>query len=161
MNVFYPYNILLPNKLQDFWVVHDEFEGFHQQAILNVAKFTAQDELTKAVGVIATGAANGVAAIFLYLGFSSLSNFLTGCSNCGPPAPVDVSRVNSRITNNENHLNRLSTTSILSINNLNSTTASIFGCINCSTSFSSFKTINLNVFVSTTLDRQLALLTTQ
>jgi hypothetical protein len=39
INVFHPYNILLPNKLQGFWVVHDEIEGFHQQAIINASKF--------------------------------------------------------------------------------------------------------------------------
>jgi hypothetical protein len=33
--------------------------------------------------------------------------------------PVDVSGINSRITNNENNLNSLSTNSILLINNLN------------------------------------------
>jgi hypothetical protein len=35
LNVFHPYSISLPNKIQSFWVVHDEIEGFHQQAIIN------------------------------------------------------------------------------------------------------------------------------
>jgi hypothetical protein len=69
------------NKLQDFWIDHDEIEGVHQRAILNVAKFIAQDEQIKAAGHVPTGAANGVAAIVLYLGFSSQSNFLIGGSN--------------------------------------------------------------------------------
>ncbi len=43
LNVFHPYNILQPNNLQDFSVVHDEIEGFHQQAIINAGKFVLHD----------------------------------------------------------------------------------------------------------------------
>jgi hypothetical protein len=150
LNVFHPYNLLLPTKLQSFWIVHDEIEGFHQQAIINAVKFLPQDGAIEAVGVVATGAANGVA--------SSLSKFLTGGSNDGPSAPVDVSGINSRITNNENNLNSLSTNSILLFNNLNSTTTSILGYINGSTAFSSMKISNLNVSGYTTLKNKTTLL---
>ena len=152
LNVFHPYTLLLPNKLQGFWVVHDEIEGFHQQAIINAGKFLLHDGEIEAVGVVATGAAQGVASIVAYLGFSSLVSFLTGGGSGNPPAPVDVSGINSRITNNENNLNSLSTNSILLINNLNSTTTSILGYINGSTAFSSMKINNLNVSGYTTLN---------
>jgi hypothetical protein len=152
INVFHPYNILLPNKFQGFGVVHDEIEGFHQQAIINAGKFLLHDGEIEAVGSVALTAAQGVAAITLYLGFSSLANFLTG-NNGGAPAPIDVSGIFSRISNNQNNLNSLSTTSTLSINNLNSTTTSILGYINGSTAFSS-----LNVSGFTTLNNNTPLL---
>ena len=69
LNVFHPSNILLPNKSQGFWVVHDEIEGFHQQAIINAAKFLLHDGGIEAAGTVALTAAQGVAAITLYLGF--------------------------------------------------------------------------------------------
>jgi hypothetical protein len=112
INVFHPYNILLPNKLQGFWVVHDEIKGFHQQAIINAGKFLLHDGEIEAVGSVALTAAQGVAAITLYLGFSSLANFLTG-NNGGAPAPVDVSGIYTRLDLNQNNLNSLSTTMLL------------------------------------------------
>ena len=136
INVFHPYNILLPNKLQGFWVVHDEIEGFHQQAIINAAKFLLHDTAIDGLVTLTGTTAQGLAGVVAYLGFSSLANFLTG-NNGGAPAPVDVSGINSRISNNQNNLNSLSTTSTLSINNLNSTTTSILEYINDSTAFSS------------------------
>ena len=93
MNVFHPYNILLPNKFQGFWVVHDEIEGFHQQAIINAGKFLLHDGEIEAVGLVAVKASEGVAAIAVFLGFSSLDDFLTGGDNGSPPEPVDVSGI--------------------------------------------------------------------
>ena len=111
INVFHPYNILLPNKLQGFWVVHDEIEGFHQQAILNAAKFVLHDGEIEAVGLVAVKASEGVAAIAVFLGFSSLDDFLTGGDNGSPPEPVDVSGIYTRLDINQNNINNLSTSS--------------------------------------------------
>jgi hypothetical protein len=149
-NVFHPYNILLPNKLQGFWVVHDEIEGFYQQAIINAGKILLHDGEIEAVGSVALTAAQGVAAITLYLGITSIIDDITGGGT--PPTPIDVSAINNSITKNKNNLNSLSTTSTLSINNLNSTTTSILGYINGSTAFSS-----LNVSGSTALNNNVTL----
>ena len=59
-------------------VVHGEIEGFYQQAIINAGKFLLHDGEIEDVGTVATGAANGVAAIVLYLVVSSLLDLLTG-----------------------------------------------------------------------------------
>ena len=46
------------------------------------------------VGTIATGAAEGVAAIVLFLGFKSVVDFLNG-GGCGSlPAPIDITAIN-------------------------------------------------------------------
>ena len=138
-----------PRASQPFWIVHDEIEGFHQQAIINAAKFLLHDGQIDAVGAVATGAANGVASIALYLGFSTLDAFLTGGGNGG---------INTRITNNENNLYNLSSASTLSINTLNNTTTSILGYINGYTAFSSLQTNILNVSGFTTLNNNATLL---
>ena len=103
LNVFHPFNMLLPTKLQGNWIVHDEIEGFHQQAIINAGEFLLHDGEIDAVSIVATGAANGVASIVAFLGFTSINDFLTGGDNGSPPEPVDVSGINLRITNNENN----------------------------------------------------------
>ena len=114
--------------MQYFWVVHDKIQGFHQQAIINAGKFVLHDTEIEAVGLVAVKAAEGVAAIAVYLGFSGLLDFSTG--------PVDVSGINTRLDVHEYNINNLSTKSTLSINKLNTITASILGYINGSTAFS-------------------------
>ncbi len=69
------------------------------------------DTEIEAVGLVAVKAAEGVAAVAVYLGFSSLLDFLIG--------PVDVSGINTRLDVNEYYINSLSTNSALSINKLN------------------------------------------
>ncbi len=32
MCVYHPYNVLLPQKLADYWIVHDEIESLEKQA---------------------------------------------------------------------------------------------------------------------------------
>jgi hypothetical protein len=122
------------------------------------AKFLLHDGEIEAVGLVAFKATEGVAAIAVFLGFSSLNDFLTGGDNGSPPAPVDVSGFYTRLDLNQNNLNSLSTTSTLSINNLNTTTASILGYINGYTAFSSLKIINLNVSGFATLNNNVTLL---
>ena len=67
---------------------------YHQQAIINAGKFLLHDGEFEAVGTVATGAANGVAAIDLYLCFSSPLDFWTGGDDGNPPAPIDFSGIN-------------------------------------------------------------------
>ena len=101
LNVFHPFNILLPTKLQGNWIVHDEIEGFHQQSIINAAKFLLHDGQIDAVTIVAAGAAKGVAAILLYLGIGSIINTIIGGGGGTPPAPIDISGINQRLNINE------------------------------------------------------------
>ena len=39
LNVYHPANVLLPTRFAGFWIVHDEIESLHKQAIINAAKF--------------------------------------------------------------------------------------------------------------------------
>ncbi len=32
LNVYHPYNVLLPNRLAGFWVVHDKIESLHKKS---------------------------------------------------------------------------------------------------------------------------------
>ena len=108
--------------------------------------------------MIATKANEGVAAIVLFLGFSSVNDFLTGGESGSPPAPIDITALNISLSQNKDNINSLSSASTLSINNLNSTTTSILGYINGSTAFSSLKITNLNVSGFTTLNNNATLL---
>ena len=45
LNVYHKYDILLPSKPDNHWVVHDELSNIHKQAILNAAKFVSHDGL--------------------------------------------------------------------------------------------------------------------
>ena len=76
LNVYHHFNVLLPTKFAVFWIVHDEIEGFHQQAIINAVKFLLHNGQIDAVTVLATGTANTVAAILLYLGIGSIISAL-------------------------------------------------------------------------------------
>ena len=121
INVYHPLNVLLPTRLAGFWIVHDEIESLHKQAIVNAAKFLLHDGEIDVIGIVSTKTAEAVAAIVLYLGISSIIDILTGGGGGTPPAPIDVSAINNAIINNEINLNSLSTASTLSINNLNNT----------------------------------------
>ena len=125
MCVYHPYNILLPQRLAEYWIVHDEIEGLEKQAIIDAAKNVAQDLVIDGVGIIAAKATEGVAAIALYLGVGSILDILE--SGGEQPTPIDVNAINMNLTY------------------LNNTTTSILGYINEYTSFSNLKTINLNV----------------
>ncbi len=105
------------------------------------------------MGGVASGAAQGVAAISLYLGIGSILDIITGGGD--PPDPIDVTAINMNLTYVRNDLNSLSTTSTLAITNLNNTTTSILGYIN---GYTSFSTIHLNVSGSTTLNNNITLL---
>ena len=39
LNVYHKYNALIPLKLQEYWVVHDELEKLFLQAEQNIANF--------------------------------------------------------------------------------------------------------------------------
>jgi hypothetical protein len=151
LNIFHPYNLLLLTKLQGFWIVHDEIEGFHQQAIINAGKFLLHDGQIDAVTIVAAGAAKGVAAIILYLGIGSIISAILGGGGDTPPAPIDVSGINQRLNINEYNINSLSRGSVLSINNLNSTTTTILGYINDLTTRTIFNIGSLTVSGNSTL----------
>jgi len=154
--VYHPYNVLLPQKLAGYWVIHDEIEGLEKQAIIDAAKFLSHDILIEGVGGVATGAAQGVAAISLYLGISDILDIITGGGD--PPDPIDVTAINTNLIYVRDDLNSLSTSSTLAITNLNNTTTSILGYINGYTGFSNLNTIHLNVSGSTTLNNNTTLL---
>jgi hypothetical protein len=65
LNVYHKYNALIPLKLQEYWVVHDELEKICLQAEQNIAKFLGMDLKIDNVAIIANAAASGVAAINL------------------------------------------------------------------------------------------------
>jgi len=138
MCVYHPYNILLPQRLADFWIVHDEIEGLEKQAIIDAAKNVAQDLVIEGVGIIAAKATEGVAAIALYLGVGSILDILE--SGGEQPTPIDVNAINMNLTY------------------LNNTTTSILGYINEYTSFSNLKTINLNVSGNSIFNNNVTLL---
>ncbi len=50
--VYHPYNVLLPQKLDGYWIIHDEIEGLEKQAIIDAAKFLAHDILIEGVVVV-------------------------------------------------------------------------------------------------------------
>ncbi len=85
-------------------------ESLQKQVIIDLGKFLAHDIAIDKVTLLAGGAAKGVAAISLYLGIGSVIDALTGGGN--PPAPIDVTAINTNL------------------NNLNNTTYSILGYIN-------------------------------
>ena len=74
--VYHPINVLLPTRGAGFWVVHDELESLQKQAIIDAAKFLANGLAIEGVGVVALNAAEGVAAISLYLGIGSIIDLL-------------------------------------------------------------------------------------
>ena len=118
INVYHPLNVLLPTRLAGFWIVHDEIESLHKQAIVNAAKFLLHDGEINIIGGVATKTAEAVAAIVIYLGISSIIDIFTGGGGGGdPPPPIDIGAINNAITNNVINLNSLSTASTLSINN--------------------------------------------
>jgi hypothetical protein len=88
MCVYHPYNILLPQRLADFWIVYDEIEGLEKQAIVDLGKFAAHDLAIEGVGVVAAKSAKGVAAISLYLGINSIIDAMTDGSGVDPPTPI-------------------------------------------------------------------------
>ena len=68
INIYHPPIVLLPSRSAGFWIVHDEIESLHIQAIVNAAKFLLHDGEIDVIGGVATKAAEGVAAIVIYLG---------------------------------------------------------------------------------------------
>ena len=114
LNVYHKYNEIIPLYAEKYWIVHDELESIFYQAQLNVLKFLAQEVKIDKVGVIASGAAAGVAAIILALGISSI---IDGIIN-----NVDVVAMNNNINNNTNNLNSISSVSTLAITNLQNKT---------------------------------------
>ncbi len=83
LNVYHPPNILLPNRAPGFWVVHDELESLQKQAIIDIAKFVANDlKLDKIAGIGAATAAS-LAAVIAVMGIGSIiSNILGGGTRC-------------------------------------------------------------------------------
>ena len=78
LNVYHPANILLPTRTAGFWIVHDEIESLHKRASIDLGNFVAHDKAIEAIGLVAVGAANGGAAITLYLGIESIIDSITG-----------------------------------------------------------------------------------
>ena len=78
----------------------------HQQAIINAGKFVLHNGEIEAVGAVAGGAAQRVAAITLYLGINRIVDDIIG--GCTPPTPIDVTAINNSIDNNVINLNNLS-----------------------------------------------------
>ena len=148
----------MPTRFAGFGIVHDEIESLHKQAIIDLGKFVLHDLAIEGVGALAVKANEGVAAIVLFLGFSSVNDFLTGGESGSPPAPIDITALNISLSQNKDNINSLSSASTLSINNLNSTTTSILGYINGSTAFSSLKITNLNVSGFTKLNNNTTLI---
>ncbi len=72
-----------------FWIVHDETESLHIQSIINATNFFLHDGEIDAIGLVATMAAEGVAAIVLYLGISSIIVIFTDGGG-DPPPPIDI-----------------------------------------------------------------------
>ncbi len=96
---------------QVFWVVHDEIESLHKQAIIDMAKFVVRDVELDRIAAIATGTAgitSGAAAGVILLVAEGL---ITG-------GELEVQSIKQIIYNN---LNSLSTNTFLEINNLNAT----------------------------------------
>jgi hypothetical protein len=95
--VYHPINVLLPTRSEGYWVVHDELEleSLQKQAIIDLGKFVAHDLAIDGVGAIAVKATEGVAAISLYLGISSIIDAIQGGGD--PPVPIDVNAINTMI----------------------------------------------------------------
>jgi hypothetical protein len=103
-----------------------------KQAIVDPGKCALHDLESDRVTIVAVGAAAGVGAIALYLGFgANLDTSILTVSGCGdPPAPIDVTAINMNLTYVRNDLDSLSLSSMLAITNLKNTTTSILGCLN-------------------------------
>ena len=114
LNVYHKYDELLQSKEEGYLVVHDELVDIFKQAQLNVLKFIAHDVEIDRIGLIASGAAAGVAAIILALGISSI---VEGIVN-----HVDVVDMNNKINENTINLNSLSSVTTLAINELQNRT---------------------------------------
>jgi hypothetical protein len=70
---------------------------YTKKAIIDLAKFVAHDLAIEGVWVIAIKAAEGVAAISLYLGIGSIISAITGGGGGGsPPAPINISALNNQ-----------------------------------------------------------------
>ena len=93
LNIYNPANVLLPNRLPGFWIVHDEIESLNKQAIVDAAKFLLQDVGIEGVGGVAATAAQGVATITLCLGISNIIDDITG-GGSNPPTPIDITAIN-------------------------------------------------------------------
>ncbi len=150
LNVYHKYNALIPLKLQEYWVVHDELEKICLQAEQNIAKFLGMDLKIDNVAIIANSAASGVAAIILALGIQSLIGGNT----------ISIVEMKSNIDENTNNINSLSSFSSLSIYDLqNKTNFSSLNVSGSSTFFNNTTLLSsLNVSGLTTLSNNTTLL---
>ncbi len=137
-----------------FWIVHDELESLQKQATIDAGKFVAHDLAIEGVGAVALkatkGAAEGVAAITIYLGICSIIDAIIGGDD--PPAPIDVTAINTNIkslntttmTNSIlGNINNYTRYSILNANGLDVSGVSIL-CGNTSL----FSSINVSGYTS-------------
>ncbi len=157
MCVYHPINVLLPTREAGFWIVHDELESLQKQAIIDLGKFVAHDLAIDGVSVVAVKAAEGVAAISLYLGIGSIVDAITGDGGGDPPIPIDVTAINTNINGLDNttnsilgYINNLTRYSILNSNGLYVSGVSIL-CGNTSL----FSSLNVSGYTSLNNDTTL------
>ena len=69
LNVYHAVDSFLPTRGAEYWIVHDELSGIQKdllfQKTTNAAKFLANDLAIDGVSGVASGAAGGVAALFI------------------------------------------------------------------------------------------------
>jgi hypothetical protein len=108
LNVYHPPNILLHNREPGFWVVHDEIESLLKQAIIDIAKFVANDlKLDKIAGIGAAIAAK-LAAVIAVMGIGSIiSNILVGGSGGSNNVALDFNTKINYVNNNIKNLSSI------------------------------------------------------
>ena len=90
---------MLPNKVEGYFIVHDEIANLLKKESINAAKFLAHDIQIDGISIVANSAAVGVGGLVIALGITD-----------------------GILDDTNRHLNSLSTNTILSWNALNNKT---------------------------------------